>query len=112
MKAIVFACVAVFASVADANIIDNVVGLWNSLPATKADALNKYGRAKIPPLNATHRQALKEAHTNIQVQRKRLGLPPMGGHSLVGAQDGYETYELYDGFNGSILGFIKGLQYN
>ena len=109
MKAFVLACIAAVA--VEANPLTAALDFWNSLPVTKADALAKYGKAKHIEMNPTHRQALAQAHHNVRATRERLGLPLLGS-DLLGKQEGYDSFESMEGFNGKVLGFMKGLQYN
>ena len=62
-------------------------------------------------MSPTHRAQLAQAHHNVRAQRERLGLPKLGS-DLLGKEDGYDSFESMEGFNGKVLGFMKGLQYN
>lgn len=106
MKAFVLACIAAIA--VEANPLQFALDAWNSLPVTKADALERFGKAKKLETSPTHQAALAQAHHNVRAQRERLGLPKLGS-DLLGKEEGYDSFESMEGFNGKVLGFMKGL---
>ena len=109
--AFVLACVC--AASVEANIINTMRSAWEEFPATRHQALAKYGKTKEFKTSPEHKRIVAEAHVNVRAQRERLGLAPLGGAG-VGARgtDIRKSYEDMTGFSASILGTFAGLQYN